>query len=60
MRRGVLRVGERAEKRRERVVDNIQNKVIIFSIKTISKKNTFLIELVAIPNEKGRTNCANT
>lgn len=42
------------------MVVNIQNKVIIFSTKTISKNNTFLILLAAVPHEKGRTNCANT
>lgn len=56
---------ERREKARrtkgwKKVVDNIRNKVIIFSTKTISKNNTFLILLAAVPEEKGRTNCANT
>lgn len=42
------------------VVDDVRNKVIIFITKTIPKNNTFLIELVAAPDRKGRTNCANT
>lgn len=41
--------------------DNIRNKVIFFFLlKTISKNNTFLILLAAVPDERGRTNCANT
>lgn len=59
-----LKEGRREKAGRTRegfgVVDNIQNKVIIFITKTIPKNNTFLIELVAAPDKKGRTNCANT
>lgn len=63
-RRGLRRVERREKAGRTRgegkVVDNIRNNVIIFSTKTISKNNTFLILLAAVPDEKGRTNCANT
>lgn len=35
-------------------------RLLFFSTKTISKNNTFLILLAAVPHKKGRTNCANT